>query len=79
MPVKVEGMVRYFEGEPLPTCPCCMDPVDAGSFLPTYADREADDIECPHCGRVYTIVAHVRYAFDCYPKGFRPKGKEVSR
>jgi hypothetical protein len=79
MPVRVKGMVRYLQGEPMPRCPFCMDAETRETFLPEYGDLETDEIECSHCGRAYKIVAHVSYAFDCCPRGFSPQDEEGSR
>lgn len=80
MPIKVKGMVRYLEGEPLPKCPFCLEaePEDEASL--GYDDLEENELACAHCGRVYSIRAHVSYNFDCYPLGWRPAtGKDGSK
>lgn len=77
MPVKVKGMVRYVEGEPLPKCPFCLEPEGEASL--GYDDLEDDELACTNCGRVYAIRAHVAYSFDCYPLGWRPMDKEAQK
>jgi hypothetical protein len=72
MTMMVKGLRRWLEDEPWPKCPYCLEPLGADDFKPEYSDLETDEIECSNCGRVYEIRAHVRWTFECHPKGEKP-------